>query len=91
MDRRDRLDVCHEIAHTNAKGFGNSYQSVQRDVGFAPLNLANVIGMEVCKFGQLFMRQARGFSVESDCIPQRLAVFWSCRHNTISKPANTSP
>ena len=56
MDRRDRLDICHEIAHTNAKSFGNSYQSVQRDVGFAPLDLANVVGMEVCKFGQLFMR-----------------------------------
>jgi hypothetical protein len=65
-DNCSGLNICHEIAHADTEGFGDSYQRVNRYIRFTTLNLTDVIGMKVGKLGEFFVRQTGRFAIQSN-------------------------
>jgi hypothetical protein len=58
LDRRlCRSHIVDEIANANPERTCNPHEHVDRCGIFAPLYLADVIGVEICKFGELFLCQ----------------------------------
>ena len=53
------LKIFNQITHSHAKGFGNSHEGMEAHRLFSAFNLAEIDGMQIGFFRQLFLAQVR--------------------------------
>lgn len=74
------LDVGNKVADANFQGFGNSNQRTQGNGVLAPLDFAEVLGIEIGKLRKFFLGQFRLPSGSANCFPEGLAEFRKRSH-----------
>lgn len=85
-----RSKAVHQIANSDAHGFGYPQQSMEANPLLAALNFANVHGMKVGLFRKLFLAQASFFAALPNRIAQNLEGRLGSRHSGSGKQAERS-
>jgi len=79
-----QLQFVHQIADTNAEGFGYAQQCVQADPLFSTFNFANINRMQVGFFGQTFLAQTSLLAAVADSVTEDFQLART-RHSVSGK------
>ena len=63
------LKIFNQITHSHTKGLGNSHQGMDAHRLFSAFNLAEIDGMQIGLFRQLFLAHFTCFPMYSDGVP----------------------
>ena len=79
-----QLQFVHQIADTNAEGFGYAQQCVKADPLFSTFNFANINGMQVGFFSQTFLAQTNLLTAIADGVTEDFQLART-RHSVSGK------
>jgi hypothetical protein len=77
--------ISDQIANPHLPGAGEPYQRMNADGLLSTLDFPDVNGVQVGFFSQPLLGKPRPFAVLADGFPDKLSLFWRCRHASLGK------